>query len=266
MPQRNIKSVLAKADVDANGLITGYAATFTREPDFVGDVIAKGAFAECLERIKAEGTALPLLYNHDQSLDSFIGRVTSIEEDDHGLLFTAEFDATGSAQRARELALDGRLAKFSFSYGVLDQMAVELGDGRKANELRKLDIDEVSLVLSPCNPDTSVVEVKGAERDEKSGRRNSKADEDELRAIRAALAECVSRVDALIGDAQEDQDQPDEGDENDADDAEGTPEGGEGEATPKGREDATEDIEAYRKRALMSAYGITTDHKEGKDA
>ncbi|MBR2682609.1 MAG: HK97 family phage prohead protease, partial [Atopobiaceae bacterium] len=136
MPQRNIKSVTAKADIDGAGHITGYAATFTREPDWVGDVIAKGAFAECLERIKASGTVLPMLYNHDQALESFIGRVTSIEEDDHGLLFSADFDETVSAQRARQLAMDGRLAKFSFAYVILDQCEVELEDGRKANELR----------------------------------------------------------------------------------------------------------------------------------
>ncbi|MBR3384753.1 MAG: HK97 family phage prohead protease [Atopobiaceae bacterium] len=260
MPQRNTKSVTAKAEVDGSGLITGYAATFTREPDFVGDVIAKGAFAECLRRIEAEGATLPMLYNHDQSLDSFIGRVTSIAEDDHGLLFTAEFDETESAQRARQLAMDGRLAKFSFSYLVLDEAPVELEDGRRANELRRLDIDEVSLVLSPCNPDTSVVEVKGAAQGEKAGRRNSKADED-------AIRQAIALLQGVLGEeAEDDHETPGEGDQNDANDAEGTTEGGEGEATPKGREDESEDIEAYRKQALLSAYGIDTHSKEGNHA
>ncbi len=111
--QRNTESVTVKADVDGNGRITGYASTFTRTPDWAGDVVAKGAFADWLNRIHEHGTTVPMLYNHDQSLDSFIGKVTSIDEDDHGLLFTAEFDATEKAQRARVLAMDGRLAKFS---------------------------------------------------------------------------------------------------------------------------------------------------------
>lgn len=157
------KTVDVKADGD-NGSITGYAATFTHDkPDSYGDVIAKGAFAESIERIKAEGKAIPLLWNHDSyDLKSYIGTVTELAEDDHGLLFTATFDGTDTAQRARELASDGRLCKFSFAYQILDQGTVTLEDGTEANELRKLDLYEVSLVMYPANPDTSVVEVKAS--------------------------------------------------------------------------------------------------------
>ena len=151
-----------KADA-ANGSITGYAATWIRTPDSYGDVIAKGAFAESIERIKSEGKAIPLLWNHDSyDLKSFIGTVTDLEEDEHGLKFTATFDGTERAQRARELASDGRLCKFSFAYGIQDQGTVTLEDGTEANELRKLDLFEVSLVMYPANPDTSVVEVKSS--------------------------------------------------------------------------------------------------------
>lgn len=205
------KRIDAKATVDSNGQITGYAATFIREPDWANDVIAKGAFADWLNHVHEDGVTVPMLYNHDQSLDSFIGRVTDIREDDHGLLFTAEFDGTEKAQRARELAMDGRLAKFSFAYMVLDQGPVTLPDGRKANELRKLSVDEVSIVLSPCNPDTSVVEIKSDPAPEvtevkegapevKSGRRNSKADEDELRRILDLANDIAATVQSLIGD------------------------------------------------------------------
>lgn len=202
------KRVDVKANVDEKGYITGYASTFTREPDWAGDVVAKGAFADWLNHVHEDGVTVPMLYNHDQSLDSFIGKVTDIREDDHGLLFTAEFDATEKAQRARELAMDGRLAKFSFAYMILDQGPVTLEDGRKANELRKLDVDEVSLVLSPCNPDTSVVDVK-------SGRRNSKADADELRGIREHAQRITQAIDGLLAD-EEDADEPDGGPEPDA--------------------------------------------------
>lgn len=228
--ERNVKSVESIPDVDANGTITGYASTFTREPDWVGDVVAKGAFSKCLARMEADGTVLPLLYNHDQSLDSFIGKVTDIREDDHGLLFTAEFDATQKAQRARELAMDGRLAKFSFAYVVRDQSEVVLEDGRKANELRELDIDEVSLVLMPCNPDTSVVEVK-------AGRRNSKADEDKIR-------QAIDLLQSVLGEQE------------DIDGDEGEHEGGEGDATPEGREGELEKAVEYAK-AIMNAMEVS---------
>ena len=203
------KSVTVKANVDDSGHITGYASTFTREPDWAGDVVAKGAFADWLGYVKSEGVTVPLLYNHDQSLDSFIGKVTSIEEDEHGLLFTADFDNTAHAQRARELAMDGRLAKFSFAYMIIDQGPVTLEDGRKANELRKLDVDEVSLVLSPCNPDTSVVDVK-------SGRRNSKVDADELCAIRDHAEQITNAINGLLADEESDADEQDGGPEPEA--------------------------------------------------
>ena len=181
------KTFEAKSD---NGVIVGYASTWTREPDSYGDVVAKGAFAESIENIKAEGKVLPLLFNHDgNDLNAYIGTVTNLEEDDHGLKFEATFDDTPEAQRARELAMDGRLAKFSFAYDVLDQEEVELEDGRKANELRKLNIHEVSLVLYPANPDTSVVSVK-------AGRRNRKTDED-------IIKEIINLANSLLNDEED---------------------------------------------------------------
>ena len=172
-----IKTKTFDIKADANGAIVGYASTWTREPDSYGDVVAKSAFAECIGRLKEEGRNIPFLWNHDaMNLKAFIGTVTDLTEDDHGLKFEAVFDDTEEAQRARQLAQDGRLCKFSFSYDVLEAAEVILEDGRKANELRKLIIHEVSLVMYPANSDTSVVSVK-------SGRRNSKSDEDIIKQI-----------------------------------------------------------------------------------
>ena len=178
---RKTKTIEAKAN---NGSISGYASTWIREPDCYGDIVARGAFLECIDRLKAEEKRIPLLWNHDSyDLRSFIGAVTDLKEDEHGLAFDATFDDTPEAQRARELALDGRLCKFSFAYDVLDEGQIELEDGRKVNELRKLNIHEVSLVMYPANPDTGVIEVK-------SGRRNSAKDEDKIRQI-IALAQDI---------------------------------------------------------------------------
>lgn len=204
----NLKTKTVDVKSADNGFISGYAATWTREPDSYGDVIAKGAFAESLATIEAEGKTLPLLWNHDSyDLDAFVGTVTELKEDEHGLYFEASFDATEKAQRARELASDGRLAKFSFAYDVIDYGEVELEDGRKANELRKLNIHEVSLVMYPANPDTSVVEVK-------SGRRNSAKDADELRQVLEYVSSIQSIVNGLLADEQPDeQEQQEEADE-----------------------------------------------------
>ena len=132
---------------------------------------------------------MPLLWNHaSDDIKAYIGTVTDLGEDDHGLKFDAVFDDTEEGQRARQLALDGRLCKFSFAYDVLDQGEVELEDGRRANELRKLNIHEVSLVMYPANPDTSVISVK-------SGRRNSAKDAEKLRQIIALAQDVLGELD-----------------------------------------------------------------------
>lgn len=257
MPKKaqNILSKSVDVEVAPNGTITGYAATWIREPDSWGDVVAKGAFAESIAAIEAEGRVLPLLWNHEAGdLRSFIGKVTGLSEDERGLLFTAEFDGTERAQRARELALDGRLAKFSFAYDVLDQGTVTLDDGREANELRKLDIHEVSLVMYPANPDTGVVEVKGAPAPEgKAGRRNSKSDEETIR-------QAIGLLQSLLNDGP-DGEPGEQDDPADADETDDPAKGGEGAAAPEGREvDEKSRLEAY-KAALAAAYG----NSESKD-
>lgn len=191
------KTFDVKFDEKDNGSISGYASTWIREPDSWGDVVAKGAFAECIERIKAEGKALPLLWNHNSyELRCYIGMIEDLKEDDHGLKFDASFDDTPEAQRARQLAADGRLCKFSFAYDVIDEGQIELEDGRKANELRKLDLYEISMVMYPANPDTSVIEVK-------AGRRNRKSDEEIINQI-------ISLAQSLLDD--DDDTQQDDGD------------------------------------------------------
>lgn len=182
------KTFEVKAD---HGTISGYASTWTREPDSYGDIVAKGAFSEHIAQIKEEGRVLPFLFNHKaDDLRAYIGTVFELKEDDHGLYFEGTFDDTPEGQRARELTLDGRLCKFSFAYDVLDAGEVTLEDGRKANELRKLKIHEVSLVMYPANPDTSVVSVK-------AGRRNRKSDEDIIKQI-------ISLANQLLTDESDD--------------------------------------------------------------
>lgn len=195
--KRKTQTIEFKAD---NGVISGYAATWIREPDSYGDVIAKGAFTECLEKLAKDGKVLPFLWNHDSyAMGSYIGTVYDLEEDDHGLKFSATFDDTKEAQRARELAMTGRVVKFSFAYDVIDQAQIKLEDGRDVNELRKLNIHEVSLVMYPANPDTGIIDIK-------SGRRNSKADEEELRKVTELLGSAQSIINSLLADDNEPED------------------------------------------------------------
>lgn len=159
----NYKEFKVKYKDEGNGTIEGYASTWVREPDSYGDIVKQGAFSRTLKEWEESGRPIPFLWAHSMNdLNAFIGSAKA-DEDDYGLHFIAEFDATPEAQRVRELYKDGRLSKFSFAYDTLDQATVTLEDGRKANELRDLTIYEISAVTVPANDTAEVIEVKGRE-------------------------------------------------------------------------------------------------------
>ena len=143
----------------------GYAATFDREPDAYGDVIAKGAFADTIRAWADSGRPVPVLYGHNMDDPDYNIGTAELVEDERGLKATATFDGSPKAQRVRELLAQGRLSKMSFAYDIRDEAPVELEDGTKANELRSLDLFEVSVVLVPANGHAEILESK-ARKDE----------------------------------------------------------------------------------------------------
>lgn len=151
-----------KEDGGDGGTLVAYAATFDRDPDSYGDVIAPGAFKETLERWAASDARIPLLFGHrTDDPEMNLGAVIHAEEDDRGLLIEATFDPDNAkAQYARKLVREGRLSKMSFAFDVLDQGTITLEDGREANELRKVELFEVSLVPIPANSHADVIDVK----------------------------------------------------------------------------------------------------------
>lgn len=226
-----IKEMQVKYRDDGNGSIEGYASTFIRQADSYGDVVKQGAFTKTLAERWNGGKGIPFLWAHKMDdLKAFIGTAEA-EEDEKGLHFVATFDDTEEAQKVRRLYKDGRLRKFSFAYDVKEEGLVTLENGTKANELRELDLFEISAVTVPANDDASVVDVKSAEPEAKSGARNSKKDADCIKQAIALLKEVLGEIE-------------DEAEETDA-----AKEG------PKANEDATskelDDLNA-RKDALLS--------------
>ncbi|MBO4390389.1 MAG: HK97 family phage prohead protease [Lachnospiraceae bacterium] len=188
------KEFSVKYEDSGNGTIEGYASTWIREPDSYGDVVKEGAFARTLKERWNGGKGIPLLWAHQMdNLSSYIGTAEATE-DEKGLHFLAGFDDTSEAQRVRGLYKDGRLSKFSFAFDIKDEGPVELDGGIKANELRDLDLFEISCVCVPANDDAGVVDIK-------AGRRNSKSDE---QAIREAIALLESVLDDEESDDGED--------------------------------------------------------------
>lgn len=192
-------------EVKANdaGEISGYFSTYDREPDSYGDVIAPGAFADTIKARKESGHPFPLCWNHD--LDQIIGSVDpdNITDTDKGPLMTASFFDTPLAQEKREIVKSGVVYQFSFAYDVLEAGPVELENGVKANELRKLDLFEVSIVPIPANQNAVMTEIKTEEPEIKAGRRNSKKDAD-------AIREAITLLQGVLGELEE-ADDPEEG-------------------------------------------------------
>lgn len=203
--EKGVKKMLKKdfpvqyKDV-GSGQIEGYASTWIRKPDSYGDVVKEGAFTKTLAERWKGGKGIPFLWAHKMDdLGAFIGTADA-NEDEVGLHFVATFDDTEEAQRVRGLYKDGRLKKFSFAYDVMEAGMVTLEDGVKANELRVLDLYEISAVTVPANDDAGVLDVK-------SGRRNSKADEDKIK-------EAISLLQAVLGEIEQ---EDDDGGEDDPD-------------------------------------------------
>lgn len=185
-------AVAFKADGDG-ARIEGYASTWDREPDAVGDVVRKGAFAKALARLDDEGRKLPLLWGHrmDDPLYN-LGQVDELKEDERGLWFSASLDMDNErAAYARKLAKEGRVHQFSFAYDVVDEAPVTLSDGTKANELRELEIYEISLVPIPANRHAVMTDVK-------SGRVLSAKNAGELERARELCAQLGETIDGLL--------------------------------------------------------------------
>lgn len=207
------KSFELKAD-EGTGEISGYFSTYDRIPDSYGDVIAKGAFTETIQKRKESGHPFPLCWNHD--LDQIIGAVDpeDIKDTDKGPhMEKATFFGTPLAQEKREIVKSGVVYQFSFAYDVLEAGPVVLEDGTKANELRKLDLFEVSIVPIPANQNAVMTGVKGEEPEAKSeepevkaGRRNRKSDEDIIKQI-------ISLANQLLADEVNDADEPTDGED-----------------------------------------------------
>ena len=178
------------------GTISGYFSTYDRIPDAYGDIIAPGAFTDTVKAREESGHPFPLCWNHD--LNQIIGKVDSIEDNEKGPLIGASFFDTPLAQEKREIVKSGVVYQFSFAYDVQEAEEVELEDGTKANELRKLDLFEVSIVPIPANPRAEVTDVK-------SGRRNSKKDADGIR-------EAITLLQGVLGELEE-ADEPDDGED-----------------------------------------------------
>jgi HK97 family phage prohead protease len=148
-----------KAIPDQPGVIAGYASTFGNV-DQGGDVVIRGAFKEALEKAKAEGRLIPMLWQHDQREP--IGVWDSIEEDRKGLKVQGKLliDDDPLAARAYAHVKAGSIGGMSIGYRTLPGGMTEDPKRRGVYQLTKLDLREVSLVTMPMNIQARITDVK----------------------------------------------------------------------------------------------------------
>lgn len=191
---RLVKEFSVQFKDEGNGYIEGYASTWIREPDSYGDIVKEGAFTKSLAERWNGGKGIPFLWAHQMdNLNAYIGTADA-EEDDKGLFFRAYFNDSAEAQKVRNLYKSGALSKFSFAYDVRDAATVKLDDGRKANELRELDLYEISAVLVPANDDAGVVDVK--------------AEREDVAPNAETIKQAITLLEGLLGKVDEQADEP----------------------------------------------------------
>ena len=149
--ERRTFTIEMRADGDATKL-TGYAAVFNE----LSQVIF-GMFRERIERGAFAGTLsddIRALWNHDTGLP--LGRTKAgtlkLDEDAHGL----RVEITQAGRDAVESIKRGDVDQMSFGFDVLEDSWDKDADGMVIRTLRKIKLYEVSPVVFPAYPQTSI--------------------------------------------------------------------------------------------------------------
>lgn len=184
------------------GEFVAYASVFNNI-DSYGDVVIPGAFSKDLQRWKASGNNIPVLFSHNMSdPDLNIGHVVEATEDDNGLLVKCQLDLDNpKAKQVYRMLKGRRIDQMSFAYDVIEGSPAQR-DGEQVFELRDLKLYEVSVVTVGANQETEILAVKQAAaladrmtQDVKAGRVLSAKNESEIRSAHEALSRVLTVLD-----------------------------------------------------------------------
>jgi uncharacterized protein len=160
-PELERKTLKATARTTTDlGEFTAIAAAWSEDRD--GDQIIRGAFAKTIKAWQERDRPIPLHWSHRGDAEYVIGSVDphSVREIADGLYVKGKLDLEGS-DTAREAwrLVKARTVALSFGYLVSD--AFKRADG--IQELREIDLFEISLTPAPANPDTRILSFKSAD-------------------------------------------------------------------------------------------------------
>jgi HK97 family phage prohead protease len=142
------------------GEFSAIAAAYSIDRD--GDQIVRGAFRRTIDRWQASGKRIPLHWNHSPVPKDIIGSIdpASMRETADGLFVRGKLDLDLSGQ-AREVWPLVKTNVMSLSFGYLATDTSKRDDG--VQELREVDLFEISIVPAPANPDTRILSYKSTD-------------------------------------------------------------------------------------------------------
>jgi HK97 family phage prohead protease len=194
--------------------------------DRAGDRILPGAFKGSLERWKASGDPIPILFSHEwENLDAHIGWALEAREmlpkdeglpeavkELGGLYVKGQIDLEEEyASRVWKRLQQRRLKQFSFAYDILDSQPVKESERAQPNhyqDLIELDLLELGPCLVGMNPDTQLLGTK-------VGARHTSKEFEQIQQIHDLAVALGAKCAASDADASA------EGDEADGGEAEG---------------------------------------------
>ncbi|MDA3731567.1 phage major capsid protein [Niameybacter massiliensis] len=189
-----------KSEDGTKGILVGYANKYNNV-DLHGDIITKGAFAEDV------GKTFPYLFQHDKwSIDSVIGQVKILEEDDIGCkceitLFLDKEDGKPIFPHANKIYLLAQKGLLKNSIGAfILQREYKEESGRTIRVITKAKLREVSGTLFPANPESIITTVKG---EESKGEKGMKLEE-----MAKAMGITVEELKKSLGTVAEPQVEP----------------------------------------------------------
>ena len=192
------------------GQFTAYASIFGNV-DAYGEIVEKGAFANTLDDWKGKDAPIPLYWAHQMSASPTmnLGHILTAEEDDTGLLVSAQLDieANPEAKYVYELLKSKRVNQMSFAYDVLGYSESADNDYITLTELK---LHEVSVVPVGANQETEVLDVKALVEAEvsrvtgKAGRSLSAKNESAIRSAITALEDVLLTLKTVDSDSDQD--------------------------------------------------------------
>jgi HK97 family phage prohead protease len=185
VPQLRLKAE-GEEGAGEHGSITGYASVFNNV-DSMNERVMPGAFKNTIDHFLSYGF---IAVGHDwMSLP--VATPMKAEEDETGLLFTADFHSTAAAQDARTVVKEridrGKIVGLSIGYEVLKDQKGKDG----VRELIELELHETSIVTLGANDQAMGTEAKSILA--AFGRNGMKLD-DQTAAVRTAVDEYTRRL------------------------------------------------------------------------